>query len=293
MQTCFRSQSWENPAEEDLSADCVLPLTSARVLGHGVYRYLQRTGSTNDDARALAAAGAPHGSLVVAEEQTAGRGRHERQWVSPPGSGIYVTLLLRPGILPAEQIPLMTLIAGLAGVEAVGKAADEVPVIKWPNDLLLNGFKIAGILTEATLGEVDPYVLVGMGMNVNTPAEALPPRLLYPASSLREELGRSVSRAALLAAWLERFEHWEACLAQGGRDRILQRWMQYSGMRGRDIIVTGMPGDVQGRVEGLAPEGALLIRTADGRLVPVHSGDVRLPEARIHQLKSCMQISVE
>ncbi len=263
------------PVDDRLAADDVLPRSTCLVFGHGLYRYLECTGSTNDEARELAEAGAPHGSLVVAETQTAGRGRHSRPWVSPPATGIYATLLLRPG-MPPEDIPLLTLTAAVAAAEAVEKVCGQDTVIKWPNDLLLHGRKVAGILTEASITAASAFVLVGIGINVNTPAGALPPRPLFPASSLAVETGGTISRAALLAAWLERFESWYDRLQGGDRDALTSRWVALSGMAGCEVNVANMPGDVQGVVAGIAPDGALLLKTADGRLLRILTGDVQM-----------------
>jgi BirA family biotin operon repressor/biotin-[acetyl-CoA-carboxylase] ligase len=263
------------PAGDRLSADDVLPLAGTRMLGHGLYRYLETTGSTNDDARAMGAAGAPHGSLVVAETQTCGRGRHDRIWVSPPATGIYATLLLRPG-LPPEQTPLISIAAAVAVAEAVRQTTGLVPAIKWPNDLLVNTRKVAGILTEAsTTASTVEFVLTGIGINVNTPVDALPVRPLFPATSLAVETGGPVSRAALLAALLGRFEYWLDGLRNGACAALTARWMDYACTTGRAVAVKDMPGEVSGIVRGIAPDGALLLQTGDGRIVRILSGDLR------------------
>lgn len=265
-------------APDSLSAADVLPLASARQIGHGIYRYLKTTGSTNDDARALGMAGAPHGSLVVSETQTQGRGRHDRIWVSPPKFGIYATVLLRPG-LPPEDTPLITIATAVAVAEAVRQTTGIEPTIKWPNDLLVNGRKVAGVLTEAsTTADAVEFVLVGIGINVNTPVAALPVRPLYPASSLAIESGHPVSRASLLAACLGRLEFWMDLLRSSNRDALSARWMEFADMAGRAVTVSDMPGSVNGTVTGIAADGALLLETGDGRLLRILSGDIRFQE---------------
>ncbi len=265
------------PADDPLSAMHVLPLAGTGQIGRQVYQYLQTTASTNTDARALAVAGAPHGSLVVAETQTAGRGRHDRPWLSPPGQGIYATLLLRPSGLPAAQSPLLTLLAAVAAVEAITRTVPGlVPSIKWPNDILIGGRKVAGILAEMDDGmAAAPCILLGIGINVNTPLDRLPERPIYPATSLALEAGHAVSRAALLAAWLQRVEHWLERLESGQHEALLARWTECACMTGRRVSVTRQTGVVQGIASGIDTDGALLLRTDDNHTLRILSGDLR------------------
>jgi BirA family biotin operon repressor/biotin-[acetyl-CoA-carboxylase] ligase len=255
----------------------VLPLAGTRLLGHQIYRYLETTASTNTDARALGEAGAPHGSLVVAETQTAGRGRHERRWLSPRGLGIYATLLLRPPGLPVSEFPLLTLLAAVAAVEAISRTVPALgPSIKWPNDILIDGRKVGGILAEMPDGAAAvPCILLGIGINVNTPADMLPDRPIYPASSLALEAGHTVSRAALLAAWLQRVEYWLERLEHGQSECLLARWTECASMTGRRVSVTQQTDVRQGIVCGIAADGALLLRTDDGQTLRILSGDLR------------------
>ena len=160
--------------------------------------------STNDLAKELAAQGAPEGTVVVAETQTGGRGRLGREWNSPPGVGLYVSLVLRP-MLPPMELPQITLTTAVAVVRAVRRVTGVAPGIKWPNDLLLNGKKLGGILTEMeTESDRIRHVVVGLGLNVNNPA--FPPELAATATSLALATGRAFSRVQLLQAWLEEFE---------------------------------------------------------------------------------------
>lgn len=266
-----------HPADDPLSAARVLPLAGTRQLGRQVYQYLPTTASTNADARALAVAGAPHGSLVVAETQTAGRGRHDRPWLSPPGQGIYATLLLRPASLQAAQSPLITLLAAVAAAEAIARTVPALkPSIKWPNDILVNGRKVAGILAElADSKAAAPCILLGIGINVNTPLDRLPERPLYPATSLAMEAGHAVSRPALLAAWLQRAEHWLERLDGGQHEALLSRWTECAGMTGRRVSVTRQDGFLQGTASGIDTDGALLLRTDDNQTLRILSGDLR------------------
>lgn len=230
-------------------------------------------GSTNDECLRLAASGAVEGTLVVADRQTAGRGRNGRTWVSPPGVGLYASLLLRPP--GTDGLTLLPLLAGVAAAEAIRAAAACEAFLKWPNDVLVADRKVAGLLVEADLAPHGSIVVLGLGVNVNTPAEALPARALYPASSLRLETGRLVDRDALLLAWRERVARWLAPWRGGDSATLLARWSELDALRGRDVCVAGADGgDVRGRDEGVDADGALRVRTADGHVIPVVAGDV-------------------
>lgn len=178
-------------------------------------RVARETGSTNDDARVAASEGAPHGAVFVADAQTAGRGRHGRVWHSPPGDNLYVSILLRPKGL-ARELALLPLAAGLAIAEAVDEVAGApIAEIKWPNDVLVGGMKLAGVLVEGALrGERFQHVVVGVGINVR--GERPPPAVAPLATTLRAATGRAVPRRDVLAALLARFErHFDAI--EGGR----------------------------------------------------------------------------
>lgn len=261
-----------------LIASEIQALLHTQRFGRETFQHADLTGSTNDDARALAQGGCPAGSVVVAEAQTAGRGRHGRAWVSPAAGGLYVTLVLRPH-LALEHIPLLTLTAAVAVAEAVQSVCGISPTIKWPNDLLVNGRKVAGILTEA-VSEVEAvdFLLVGLGINVNTTATDLPERPIYPASSLALESGGPQDRKLLLAAWIDRMEYWHTRLEAHAFDELLAAWHTYARMIGRRVCVAQPRGDLCGVVTGTARDGALLLAQADGTPLRVLSGDLRFTE---------------
>ncbi|HEY7792183.1 MAG TPA: biotin--[acetyl-CoA-carboxylase] ligase [Vicinamibacterales bacterium] len=222
-------------------------------------------GSTNDLAMTSAASGAPEGTTIVADEQTAGRGRRGRTWFSPPGSGLYVSVVLRPAapdvLTPA--VTLLTLAAGVALAEGI-RAATGLPVnIKWPNDLVIGRRKLAGILAEAVsaTGGVQAIVL-GFGINIR-PA-AYPPDLAPRATSLESELGRGVDRGLVLAEALAGLAARYDELRARRFDNILGAWRTLApGSRGSLVEWATPSGPRHGRTEGIDDTGALLVRTSD------------------------------
>jgi BirA family transcriptional regulator, biotin operon repressor / biotin---[acetyl-CoA-carboxylase] ligase len=180
---------------DSLAPETLLPLLRGR-FGRP-YTYVERCEST----QRLLADDAPEGAVAVADEQTAGRGRLGRDWVTPPGSSVLASVALRPDV-PTEVLPELSLVAGRACARALAEVAEVVPEVKWPNDVLVGGRKIAGILAEAREGRV----VLGIGINVLQTAGDLPQRAQYPATSLLVETGRRVPRAELLASVLDHFE---------------------------------------------------------------------------------------
>jgi BirA family biotin operon repressor/biotin-[acetyl-CoA-carboxylase] ligase len=249
----------------------VLEGLQARLL-QGPVHHFETLDSTNNLAKELAARGAPEGTVVVAEAQTGGRGRLGREWDSPPGVGLYFSLVLRP-MLPPMDLPQLTLTTAVAGVRAVRRVAGVAPGIKWPNDLLLNGKKLAGVLTEMeTESDRIRYVVVGLGLNVNNPE--FPAELAATATSLTLATGGVYSRVALLKAWLEEFDGlYERFLNQQFRE-ILEEWKGLTVTLGRTVTVRQGPREISGLALDVAPDGALLLRTAGGEMVRVISGEI-------------------
>ncbi len=231
--------------------------------------------STNAEAAAWARAGAPEGALVIAEHQTAGRGRLGRAWKDEPGQSLLFSLVLRP-TLPPNRLGLVTLAGGIAVAEAVAEWTDAVePRIKWPNDVLLNGRKCCGMLLESSVGGLDSFVVLGIGLNVNQ--GTFPDALAERATSLRLETGQLVPRAALLARLLARLEHWTDRLADGDERAVRQAFVSRMIGRGDPASVRFVGGDGQldGVIEGVDAGGALRFRTGDSVRV-LHAGDVTL-----------------
>ena len=230
--------------------------------------------STNSVAMQLGEAGEAHGAVVLAEEQTAGRGRAGRSWTSEKSAGIYCSILLRPPIPPAHA-PLLTLVAGLAARDAAAEDLDALPDIRWPNDLLVSGRKFCGILTEMH-AEPDRihYAVIGIGINVNQ--SKMPADLARIATSLRIETGKAHSRFELLIRLLQHFDRYYNQFLAEGAPPVLRRFAQVSSYyEGKRVRITTATESFTGTTAGLEPSGVLRVTRDDGRGVEaVLSGDV-------------------
>ena len=241
-------------------------------LGRKIVHYF-RTESTNDDALRLAARAAPHGTLVLAEEQTAGRGRFGRAWYSERSSGIYSSIILRPPLPPAAA-PVLTLMAGVAAHDAVSSVTGLPVDIRWPNDLLVNGKKVSGILTEMS-AELDRLHAVVLGIGINVNHREMPPALKGIATSLRIEGGKPYSRAQILVSLLKELERHYRLLLDKGSAAIVEAWSAASTFaRDKQIRVTAGSGEFPATTEGLEPNGALRVRRADGRQESLVAGEI-------------------
>ena len=240
--------------------------------GRELYFYGE-TGSTNTDAKRLGEEGAPHGTVVAADMQTAGRGRRGRTWESPAGKDIYFSILLRPEFAPDKAAGL-TLVMALAVARAVEEKCGVEAGIKWPNDVVVNGKKICGILTEMTV-ETDyiQHVVTGVGINVNM--DSLPEEIRESATSLFLESGKKTARAELLQAALERFEEYYGKYAADlGMDSILGEYNARLVNRDRQVRVLDPKGEWEGVAKGINASGELLVETSAGRTVEVYAGEV-------------------
>ena len=245
--------------------------------GAGIGHWLtvkQSTGSTNDDARLLAEDGALHGSVVLAEHQQGGRGRLSRTWHSPFGANLLFSVILRPGAV--GLVPgLLTAGAGVAVARAVSGLCGVPARIKWPNDVLVSGRKLAGILAEAGGEGAIDYVVLGIGLNVNLSAEAMPADLKEIASSLYIESGRRWSRAAVYVRVLEELEEVLALIDQGRRNELFEAWSSLCEAFGKRVRADTPGGVIEGIVAGIGDDGALLVRDlATGLVREVVAGDV-------------------
>lgn len=254
-------------------ADRIRPLLGTRRLAREIV-WRDETGSTNDLARQLADAGAAHGTVVMAGHQTAGRGRRGREWVSTPGDNLYVSAVLRPS-LPTERAAELVFVAAVALADAFTQTGAQAR-IKWPNDVELGDRKACGILSELAVDAQARlrWVVLGIGVNVNTPPEAFSGELADRATSLRTHLGRTVDPAPLASAIFDHLEHWLDRLERDGFAPVLDAWRTRTSTLGADVRATVDSRDVTGRAEDVDPTGALLVRTPDGKLERIVAGEV-------------------
>jgi BirA family biotin operon repressor/biotin-[acetyl-CoA-carboxylase] ligase len=263
-----------NAMPDLLLPDVLGPLVLGQTIGSRIHHYFA-IGSTNTEAMNAGTSGEPEGAVFLAEEQTSGRGRAGHGWESDASVGIYCSVLLRPSLSPADALPL-TLMAGLSVAEAVERVTGLRADLRWPNDLLLNGKKVCGILTEMNSEATRVrYVVVGIGINVNH--SSFTGELASIATSLRIESGREKSRVELTAALLKSLDNaYRKITADpaGARTAIIRDFEQQSSYaRGREVRIEEEPG-FEGTAEGLDERGFLLVRTASG-LRTVLSGTVR------------------
>lgn len=251
----------------EVEAATILDGLKTQVLGRHVLVY-PVIGSTNDEAKRLAAEGAPEGTLVLAEEQTAGRGRQGRRWHAPPGTALLMSLVLRPPLSP-DRAGQLTLALALAAAEAVEAETGLKVGFKWPNDLLVRGQKLGGILAElSVLGAALEWAVVGLGLNVNLDfAAAGLDELVGQATSLSLELGRPVDRVRLLQTLLSRAEAYLATVYRG--TSLHQQWNARLEQLGQPVVVQTRVGQVAGIAEGINASGAFLLRQNDGTAIEI------------------------
>jgi BirA family biotin operon repressor/biotin-[acetyl-CoA-carboxylase] ligase len=243
----------------------------ARIL-KGPIHHFDTLPSTNDLAKELGVRGAPEGTLVVAEGQSRGRGRLGREWNSPPGVGLYVSVLLRPPLPPAD-LPPITLTAAVAVVRALRQAGGVSAGLKWPNDLVLAGKKLGGILTEMeTESDQIRHLVVGLGLNVNN--RQFPAELADLATSLALSTGRTFSRLRILQVWLEELESLYQRFLARDFAAILEEWKDYAVTLGRAVRVRQGAVEICGQALEVAADGALVVRTGSGEVVRVTSGEI-------------------
>lgn len=246
---------------------------SAKRLGTR-FHYFAELDSTNTRARELAESGAAEGEIVIAESQTQGRGRLGRRWESPPLSNLYLSIILRPG-LPPKHAPQITLAAAVALVETVGSFLPRPPVIKWPNDILIDGKKLAGILTEAACDtECVQYVILGIGLNLNYRAETMPETLRQRATSMADMAGENLSRETVLVRLIHDLDRCYGELEESGFAALRPRWEAHFGLRGRRVRVELGDQTIIGRAQGIDHEGALIVETDDEQRRSIIAGDV-------------------
>jgi BirA family biotin operon repressor/biotin-[acetyl-CoA-carboxylase] ligase len=246
---------------------------TTRWLGKTIHCY-DAVASTNLIAIDLAQQGAPQGTVVLADQQLSGRGRSDRSWYSPAGVGIYCSIVLRPEMAPAKG-QLITLMASVALVKAIALRTGLAPRVKWPNDILINHRKVAGILLESRVsGEQISYAVIGFGINVNNHSRDLPEDIRGQASSLLMELKKPMDRSTLV---MDIFSELERIYDRFQREKsavILEEWRRYSSTLGQRVRIWQKDNVTEGIAVDLSENGGLVLRLAGGKQTVVHAGDV-------------------
>jgi BirA family transcriptional regulator, biotin operon repressor / biotin---[acetyl-CoA-carboxylase] ligase len=241
------------------------------VIGRAIQHY-STVQSTNDVIRSLAERGEPEGLVISADEQLAGRGRLGRQWIVPRGTSLQMSILLRPA-LEIRFAHRVTQMAALAVAQTLEKEFSLLPTLKWPNDVLLQGLKVSGILTETSLsGEIPDYIILGIGVNVNYTMHMYP-ELAPTATTVQDVLGREVDRVALERALLAELERQYARVRSG--TVLLDEYRARLGMLGQRIQAVTSNGVIEGTAKDIAEDGALVVATRDST-VRLYAGDVTL-----------------
>jgi BirA family biotin operon repressor/biotin-[acetyl-CoA-carboxylase] ligase len=267
------SQNHRRPADSPLDLDSVRDGLAAQRLGTE-FHYFAELDSTNSYALRLAEQGARQGELVIAESQTDGRGRLGRRWVSPPNINLYFSLILRPKLPPARA-PQLTLMAAVALAEALESFLPVPPRIKWPNDITVDGKKLAGILTEMSCGpERVDFVILGVGVNINYPPDLMPEEIRQRATSILAERQKKISREDFLRRLIQDLDRCYGEIEEIGFGALAPRWEAYFGLRGQRVRIELLDQVMFGTAKGIDQEGALLLEDDRGELQRVIAGDV-------------------
>jgi BirA family biotin operon repressor/biotin-[acetyl-CoA-carboxylase] ligase len=260
---------------DDIAPDAIRARLTGQIIGRRL-EVVEAIGSTNDAVMGAGQAGEPEGLAILADRQTSGRGRLGRSWASLPGVGIYTSILLRPSI-PPMRAPLLTLMAGLAVTEAIEAIAGIEPRMKWPNDLLVEGCKLVGILTEmSTMGQRIGHVAVGIGINVHHRRDDFPEAVREAATSIAMVAGRRAERGELAAALYDALDRWYAAFQARGAAMILTSARSRMATLGQAVTVDPGPTEWQGRAVDLDEDGALLVQDGGGVVRRVLAGDVSI-----------------
>jgi len=255
--------------------DVSAQLENGRVGGR--LEFLKRTASTNADAFRLAEDGAVEGTVVLADSQTGGKGRRGRVWSSPAGVNLYCSVVLRPAIMPHEA-PQLTFLSAVAAARAIEQTTQLNPEIKWPNDLLVSGKKVAGLLNEMS-AETDGinFVILGIGVNLNMTADQFPGDLRHPATSLLLESGARVDRSRFTGTMLRELDRLYTDFLAHGFGPVREEWQRRCNASGRQVLVNDSGTECTGgRFIGIDSDGAMLLRSDDDKLHRITCGDVRV-----------------
>jgi len=240
----------------------------------GPLHYRRSIASTQEEALALASEGTPEGTIVIASEQTKGRGRHGRKWFSEAG-GLWMSVVLRPRV-PAQETTLITLMAALGVVKALLDLPVPNPCISWPNDIRVGKAKVAGVLSEAVFsGHQLSHVVLGLGLNANNPLDSLRPTLEQPIASIQEILGHPVSLGEVAHASLQQFDNLYVEANRNGFTHLLPSVKTYMVTLGRRVVIVLEEGECSGIATDLSPNGDLLVKDRNGRLLTVRAEFVK------------------
>jgi BirA family biotin operon repressor/biotin-[acetyl-CoA-carboxylase] ligase len=248
---------------------------TGKFIGHQIY-YYEEIGSTNDEAFRLGLAGAPEGTALIGNSQSAGKGRMQRVWHSPAGSNIYTSIILRPQIEPART-PQISILAGVAVAEVLDSYCPDRIELKWPNDVLIDGKKVCGILSQVktATSEVD-FIILGIGINVNISYGQFPKEICNLATSLAIETGRKISRQELIISLYENLAKWYKQTLKDGFGRIKEKWLSLSPMIGQTVQVIFQKEAVSGKAIGLDEDGSLILLAAGNKELKVSAGDATI-----------------
>lgn len=260
---------------EKITADEIRLGLKTEFIGENIH-YEESVESTQKIANHLANENAPEGTVIIADEQLSGRGRMNRKWHSPKYTGIWMSLILRPNI-PLTKAPQLTLLTAVAVVQAIEEKTGLIPEIKWPNDILINGKKVTGILTELQ-AEADRIhsIIIGIGINVNQKKEDFPLEIQETASSLFIEKGESIPRAQLIQSIFKHFEKLYLLYLKDGFFPIKLLWESYAVSIGKQIRARTLTETIEGKALGITDEGVLKIKDKDGAVHSIYSADIEL-----------------
>ena len=236
--------------------------------------YRETVDSTNTVGMELGDAGATHGTVIIADSQTRGKGRMGRRWASPPGGNIYMSVILRPS-LDVRQAPLFTILSAVACCRALRDATALPVTIKWPNDLMISDKKVGGILTEIkSIGSIIVFAVLGIGINVNLDPTIFPPEIRTIATSLKSETGKEFSITFLIASILNELNHWYTLFTEKPKDLLFDEWRRLSSTLGKSVKATVGTEVFSGRAEDINGEGMLILRLPSGTTKILYAGDI-------------------
>lgn len=269
-------------AGEKVKGEAYLPHKQIRMLGKEINIY-REVSSTNSVAQLMARSGTPEGTIVLSRMQTSGMGRLRRRWVCPAGQGILMSMVLRPEI-SVQRVAQLTLLCGVVVAETIKKTTGCAAGIKWPNDIVINGKKVCGILAQSSFSKTTPeYVIMGVGINVNLDTHQLPPDCRETSTSLRMELGQNVSRWQVLRQFISSWEEHYQSFLQGGYSYLRIKWIENNVTLDREVTINRGRGPVPGRAVDLSARGGLIVSLSDGSVEEFMAEDLSL--GRTHYAK--------